>query len=241
MATVQGYVSDSELAAAFAGTNFGNAEPREIVAETLLKIAGEFSPGHTALVCCQELGLVGKNKHHPCLTKKGRRYLYYSHTPCHQTHPAPGIDMDLMRDAITKITKAAANLLTGDGFSSTYAEDHPKAMPKWCLRLLDSDEKKRILLARDIAQGLEWIRAARTAPQSKETAPPTPQEIYEFAYQKYGEHVVALRIPGKGGVQLFDTVKLFAKNSTLVEYERVKDEAAEFAKKFVAQFNRVAP
>jgi len=63
-------------------------------------------------------------------------------------------------------------------------------------------------------------------------------EIYEFAYEKYGEHVVALRnSPQGGGVQLFNTVKLFAKNNSLAEYERVKDEAATFAKKFVAQFN----
>ncbi len=63
-------------------------------------------------------------------------------------------------------------------------------------------------------------------------------EIYEFAYEKYGEHVVALRnSPQGGGVQLFNTVKLFAENNSLKEYERVKDEAATFAKKFVAQFN----
>lgn len=64
-------------------------------------------------------------------------------------------------------------------------------------------------------------------------------EIYEFAYEKYGQHVVALRnSPQGGGVQLFDTVKLFAENNSLKEYERVKDEAADFAKKFVEQFNR---
>lgn len=67
-------------------------------------------------------------------------------------------------------------------------------------------------------------------------------ELYEFSYPKYGEHVIAMRgLSGGGGLQLFDTVKLFAKNTTLKEYERVKDEAAEFAKKFVEQFNRKLP
>lgn len=64
-------------------------------------------------------------------------------------------------------------------------------------------------------------------------------ELYEFSYPKYGEHVVAMRnSPQGGGLQLFDTVKLFAKNNTLKEYDRVKDEAAAFAKQFVAQFNK---
>lgn len=63
-----------------------------------------------------------------------------------------------------------------------------------------------------------------------------PLEIYEFAYEKYGQHTVALRTGGMG-VELFDAVKLFSKNNSLKEYERVKDEAAAFAKKFVAQFN----
>jgi hypothetical protein len=72
-------VSDERLARVFTNTNFGNAKPREIVAETLLKIAGGFSTGNTALVCCQELALVGRNKINPRLTKLGKRYLYYSH------------------------------------------------------------------------------------------------------------------------------------------------------------------
>lgn len=78
MSWLEPIIPDDELQAVFAGTNFGKADPREIVADTLLKIAGDFSPGHTALVCCQELKLVGKNKQHPRLTHKGRRYLYYA-------------------------------------------------------------------------------------------------------------------------------------------------------------------
>ncbi len=62
-------------------------------------------------------------------------------------------------------------------------------------------------------------------------------EIYEFAYKKYGQHIVAIRTNGAGR-ELFDAVSLFSANNSLKEYERVKDEAAQFAKKFVAQFNR---
>lgn len=71
-------VSDEELQRVFAGTNFGNACHREILAETLLKIAGDFSTGSTAMACCQELGLLGQNRINRRLTKKGRRYLYYA-------------------------------------------------------------------------------------------------------------------------------------------------------------------
>lgn len=64
-----------------------------------------------------------------------------------------------------------------------------------------------------------------------------PLEIYEYPYEKYGEHTVAIRMKN-GGVELFNAVKLFAQNDRHSEYLRVKDEAAAFAKRFVEQFNR---
>lgn len=67
----------------------------------------------------------------------------------------------------------------------------------------------------------------------------TKMEIYEFSYEKYGEHPVAIRCEN-GGLRLFDAVKIFSKNNGLAEYERVKEEAADFAKRFVAQFNSVS-
>jgi len=76
-------VSDEELAACFAGTNFGSSNPREIVADTLLKTAGRYHTGHTALLCCQQLGLIGKNKHEPKLTLKGARYHYHAQKAAH--------------------------------------------------------------------------------------------------------------------------------------------------------------
>lgn len=63
-------------------------------------------------------------------------------------------------------------------------------------------------------------------------------ELYEFRYEKYGEHIVAMKSKNGGaGIQLFDAVNLFSKNNTRAEYDSVKDEAAKFAKDFVARFN----
>lgn len=61
-------------------------------------------------------------------------------------------------------------------------------------------------------------------------------ELYEFSYEKYGEHVVAIKLNG-GGIRLFDAVTLFSENNSLKEYERVKQQAAEFAKEFVETYN----
>ena len=75
-------VTDKELESAFAGTNFGKGRSnRKIVAETLLKIAGDYHTGYTAICVCQELGLLGKIRTNrmPALTHKGRRYLFAAH------------------------------------------------------------------------------------------------------------------------------------------------------------------
>lgn len=61
-------------------------------------------------------------------------------------------------------------------------------------------------------------------------------ELYEFAYGKYGQHIVAIRCEG-GGRELFDVCKLFMKADTRVEYERIKDIAAHWAKQFVETHN----
>lgn len=69
-------VSDESLHSIFNNTNFGACSPREIVADTLLKLAGGYSTGYTALTCCRELGLIGKKTQK--LTKAGEKYLYFS-------------------------------------------------------------------------------------------------------------------------------------------------------------------
>ena len=68
-------VSDFEIQAVWGNANFGSHEPRDIIADTLLKHASIYRTGHTATVICKELGLLGKNGD---LTKKGRKYLYWS-------------------------------------------------------------------------------------------------------------------------------------------------------------------
>lgn len=72
-------VSDEEIEAAWGNANFGEgADKREILRDTLLKIAGDFSTGATATRICQALGLLGHAKCGISLTKKGRRYMFYS-------------------------------------------------------------------------------------------------------------------------------------------------------------------
>lgn len=79
---LQKLVSDEQLQEAFKGTNFGAArDNREIVADTVLKIAGGFGTGYTAICVCQELGLLGPQRkdRSVALTKNGRRYLFWAH------------------------------------------------------------------------------------------------------------------------------------------------------------------
>lgn len=71
-------VSDEQVAETFANTNFGPVHPRDMIAETLLKIASGYHSGSTAVACCVELGLMERHKktNKPSLTKKGGYYLY---------------------------------------------------------------------------------------------------------------------------------------------------------------------
>lgn len=71
-------IPDAELDRVFANANFGDRTKRQIVLETLLQHAGGFTTGHTAMVICQELGLLGKHYNGVCrLTKRGKRVMYY--------------------------------------------------------------------------------------------------------------------------------------------------------------------
>ena len=51
-------ITDKAIEIVFAGTNFGKAQPREIIAEDLQKVKEGFAIGHTAQCCLQELGLI---------------------------------------------------------------------------------------------------------------------------------------------------------------------------------------
>jgi hypothetical protein len=68
-------VHDYELEDAFAGTNFGpNPDKRNLVAECLLKIQANYSPGHTITEIVIELGMLTRKGN---ITKRGRRFMYY--------------------------------------------------------------------------------------------------------------------------------------------------------------------
>lgn len=62
-------------------------------------------------------------------------------------------------------------------------------------------------------------------------------QLVEFSYSKYGQHIVALRCKGFNR-ELFDCCKLFMESDTRAEYERIKDEAAQWAKSFVETYNK---
>ena len=70
------------------------------------------------------------------------------------------VDLCLIDDAITKITKAAANLVNGEGFTSSFEEDHRKTTPRWVLDCFKQDDAKRVWLGQEIAQGINWVRNA---------------------------------------------------------------------------------
>lgn len=73
--------SDKKVADVFHGTNFGaERDERKIIADTLLKIAGGYHSGHTALMCCKELGLLKRLKKGNALTPQGKKYLFWAYT-----------------------------------------------------------------------------------------------------------------------------------------------------------------
>ena len=67
-------VTEEELKRSFEGTNFGSAEPRNVIFGTLLKRSCGYHSGYTAEQICIELGLITQTAKK--LTKLGKEYLY---------------------------------------------------------------------------------------------------------------------------------------------------------------------
>lgn len=67
------------------------------------------------------------------------------------------------REAMATLTKVAANLVNGEGFTSYYAEDYVKKAPAWLLKLIRRDSEKRHGLGRDIAKALDCLRPVFSA------------------------------------------------------------------------------
>jgi len=77
MNELQKLVSDEEIKKVFTNTNFGNTPHREVISDTLLKLASGYSSGRFAHCCVVELGLCKFDKRQKCtLTPKGKEYLY---------------------------------------------------------------------------------------------------------------------------------------------------------------------
>lgn len=64
--TIEQLVTDEAVAQVFANTRFGKTSHREIISDTVKTISEGHFAGHTAMVCCVELGLV--------LNPKPRKY-----------------------------------------------------------------------------------------------------------------------------------------------------------------------
>lgn len=89
MSELKKMITDEAIEKAWGNANFGpNPDKREIIKDTLLKIACGYNTGHTAKQICNELGLLkGSYK----LSKKGGAYLYQACTePQVQVLPVPG-------------------------------------------------------------------------------------------------------------------------------------------------------
>ncbi len=62
-------LTDEEIAAAFAGTNFGHTDYRELLNASVFKKLVGYHCGHTICTIMKDMGLIGKKTHKP--TKRG--------------------------------------------------------------------------------------------------------------------------------------------------------------------------
>ena len=67
-------ISDEEITRVWENANFGSMSKRDVIGETLMKVASGYHSGHTAKCIVSELGLVQASKWE--LTKRGKAYLY---------------------------------------------------------------------------------------------------------------------------------------------------------------------
>jgi hypothetical protein len=71
--TSKDLVTDEEIIKAWGHANFGNQDKREVLKESMVRILGGYSTGHTAKCIMQELGIMHSSKQE--LTKFGRKFL----------------------------------------------------------------------------------------------------------------------------------------------------------------------
>lgn len=74
--TAKELVTDEEIKAEFAGTNFGGHDHRKLLKQGVLKVIGGYASGSTLTGIMQNIGLISyKNR---SLLKKGRDFLFES-------------------------------------------------------------------------------------------------------------------------------------------------------------------
>jgi len=70
---VKSPITDEQIAAAFAGTNFGNADHRKLLEQGVLKRWAGYYSGHTLTMILQTLGLTTAKG---AVTAKGRQFAF---------------------------------------------------------------------------------------------------------------------------------------------------------------------
>ena len=77
MDKVTDIVTDEQVKLAWGNANFGAAQPREVIANTLLKCVCGYATGRTARVICEELGLITPDWQ---LSQRGKAYLFAAYS-----------------------------------------------------------------------------------------------------------------------------------------------------------------
>ena len=77
MDKVNDIVTDAQVELAWGSANFGAIQPREVIANTLLKCASGYATGRTARAICEELGLVTEGWQ---LSQRGKAYLFAAYS-----------------------------------------------------------------------------------------------------------------------------------------------------------------
>ena len=93
------------------------------------------------------------------------------------------VDVRLLDDAITLITKSLAGMLTDTSFASPYVEDHRPRTPSWVMTHFIRDRDRRVQYVNDIKQRLDWIRNATEKARVNHIAALSakPVEVVELA------------------------------------------------------------
>lgn len=94
--TLQEIISDDELTKAWGYANFGSTPKREVIYDTLKKVAQAWGTGRTAMCIVKELGLTESRNNQIGLSDKGLKYLLAASSP----QPSDIREQALVEDAV---------------------------------------------------------------------------------------------------------------------------------------------